>query len=96
MSPTTYLRVLAILTFLLLIPNNIRAQTPTIPRPEHPRPDIMRADWQTLNGRWEFEFDDADRGLAERWYRCETIQQNDPSALLLPEQAERHCGSGIS
>ena len=39
-----------------------------VPRPEHPRPDLMRADWQTLNGRWEFEFDDAGRGLAERWY----------------------------
>lgn len=39
-----------------------------IPRAEHPRPDFMRADWQTLNGSWEFEFDDADRGLAERWY----------------------------
>jgi len=39
-----------------------------VPRPEHPRPDLMRADWQTLNGRWEFEFDDADRGLAERWH----------------------------
>ncbi|HEX7177055.1 MAG TPA: glycoside hydrolase family 2 TIM barrel-domain containing protein [Pyrinomonadaceae bacterium] len=38
------------------------------PRAEHPRPDFVRADWQTLNGRWEFEFDDADRGLAERWY----------------------------
>ena len=44
------------------------AQTSNVPRPEHPRPDFVRADWQTLNGAWEFEFDDADRGLAERWY----------------------------
>jgi len=39
-----------------------------VPRAEHPRPDLMRADWQTLNGRWEFEFDDAGRGLSERWH----------------------------
>jgi beta-galactosidase/beta-glucuronidase len=39
-----------------------------VPRAEHPRPDFVRADWLTLNGPWEFEFDDADRGLAERWY----------------------------
>ncbi|MBA3438552.1 MAG: glycoside hydrolase family 2 [Pyrinomonadaceae bacterium] len=47
----------------------VEAQSPGVPRAEHPRPDLVRADWQTLNGRWEFEFDDADRGLAERWYR---------------------------
>ena len=39
-----------------------------LPRPEHPRPDMVRADWQTLNGSWEFEFDDADKGQAERWH----------------------------
>jgi beta-galactosidase/beta-glucuronidase len=41
---------------------------PQVPRPEHPRPDFVRADWQSLNGPWEFEFDDQDRGLRERWY----------------------------
>lgn len=31
----------------------------SIPRPEHPRPDMLRADWQNLNGQWEFfESDD--------------------------------------
>ena len=30
-----------------------------VPRQEHPRPDMARADWQSLNGPWEFEFDDA-------------------------------------
>ena len=39
-----------------------------VPRPEHPRPDMVRADWQSLNGSWEFEFDDADKGQAERWH----------------------------
>jgi beta-galactosidase/beta-glucuronidase len=40
-----------------------------VPRPEHPRPDRVRADWHTLNGAWEFDFDEADRGLAEGWFR---------------------------
>lgn len=37
-------------------------------RQEYPRPQFVRADWQNLNGRWEFAFDDEDRGLIERWY----------------------------
>lgn len=45
-----------------------RPAAQTTPRPEHPRPDLVRAEWQTLNGLWEFEFDDRDRGLAERWH----------------------------
>lgn len=43
-----------------------------VPRPEAPRPDFFRAEWQTLNGAWSFAFDDADRGLVERWYLPET------------------------
>jgi beta-galactosidase/beta-glucuronidase len=38
-----------------------------VPRPEHPRPDMVRADWQSLNGSWEFEFDDSNKGQVERW-----------------------------
>lgn len=55
-----------VVTFVLAA-GTLAAQTP-VPRPEHPRPDFMRADWQTLNGVWEFEFDDRDRGLRERWF----------------------------
>ena len=43
------------------------ASGPIVPRPEPPRPDFFRADWQTLNGAWGFAFDDAGRGLAEAW-----------------------------
>jgi hypothetical protein len=28
-----------------------------IPRPEHPRPDLCRDNWMTLNGPWQFEID---------------------------------------
>ena len=27
------------------------------PLPEHPRPDFCRAEWQNLNGKWDFRFD---------------------------------------
>ncbi len=39
-----------------------------VPRPEHPRPDVQRADWLNLNGTWQFEIDakgdGEQRGLA--------------------------------
>lgn len=38
-----------------------------IPRPEHPRPDFYRKDWVSLNGTWEFAFDDQDLGLRQNW-----------------------------
>ncbi|MBM3783496.1 MAG: glycoside hydrolase family 2 [Acidobacteria bacterium] len=39
-----------------------------VPRPEVPQPQFARPDWQTLNGEWEFAFDDANAGLREGWY----------------------------
>ncbi len=38
-----------------------------IPRPEYPQPQFEREQWQSLNGKWEFEFDDAGQGLAQDW-----------------------------
>lgn len=46
---------------------NSKTRVPEIPRPEYPRPQFVRPDWLNLNGTWEFEFDDADRGVMERW-----------------------------
>ena len=37
------------------------------PRAEYPQPQFERADWQTLNGPWQFEFDDTNAGLDENW-----------------------------
>ncbi len=42
------------------------AQQP-IPRPEYPQPQFQRERWVSLNGDWQFEFDDKDMGLAEGW-----------------------------
>ncbi len=40
----------------------------TIPRHEYPRPDFRRSEWLNLNGKWDFEFDDAAVGENEKWY----------------------------
>ena len=34
---------------------------------DYPRPQFVRKDWQSLNGAWEFAFDDEDRGVREQW-----------------------------
>ncbi|WP_117238247.1 glycoside hydrolase family 2 protein [Thermus sediminis] len=39
-----------------------------IPRPEHPRPDLERPAWQTLNGIWEFAFDPENIGMEGGWF----------------------------
>lgn len=46
----------------------VAQENATVPRAELPRPDFARQDWQTLNGRWEFEFDDRDEGLQHQWF----------------------------
>ncbi|QAY70760.1 glycoside hydrolase family 2 protein [Xylanimonas protaetiae] len=33
------------------------------PRPEHPRPQLVRDEWVNLNGTWEFELDRGDSGI---------------------------------
>ncbi|MSV28710.1 MAG: glycoside hydrolase family 2 [Bryobacterales bacterium] len=38
-----------------------------IPRPEYPQPQFQRSDWFSLNGPWEFEFDDSNVGQEQNW-----------------------------
>lgn len=52
-----------------------------IPRAEFPRPDFERAAWLSLNGTWEFQFDDQNAGIAERWHARKTPLQN---SILVP------------
>jgi beta-galactosidase/beta-glucuronidase len=42
-------------------------QAAAIPRPEYPQPQFQRERWLSLNGDWEFEFDDANAGLDADW-----------------------------
>ncbi|HEY5824441.1 MAG TPA: sugar-binding domain-containing protein [Cyclobacteriaceae bacterium] len=44
----------------------------SIPLPEHPRPDFERAQWQNLNGFWQFEFDSLDQGIQKKWSEGKT------------------------
>ncbi|MCM3440355.1 glycoside hydrolase family 2 protein [Metabacillus halosaccharovorans] len=38
-------------------------------RQEYPRPQLVRGDWLNLNGEWDFEFDDQNIGLEEKWFK---------------------------
>ena len=38
-------------------------------RPEHPRPDWYRKDWQSLNGWWDFAYDAKEVGITEEWFK---------------------------
>ncbi|KMJ55106.1 hypothetical protein AB685_28980, partial [Bacillus sp. LL01] len=38
-------------------------------RPEYPRPQVVRNDWKSLNGEWNFAFDDDNVGLKQKWYK---------------------------
>ena len=53
--------------FLLISVATLAAFGQDIPRPEYPQPQFQREEWLNLNGRWEFEFDDANAGLREDW-----------------------------
>ena len=35
---------------------------------DYPRPQFVRRDWINLNGTWDFDFDDDNRGETESWY----------------------------
>lgn len=36
-------------------------------RAEYPRPQLVRRDWQSLNGLWQFAFDDQNLGATQGW-----------------------------
>ncbi len=39
-----------------------------VPRPEYPRPQFERADWQNLNGDWSYTFDFGKSGMDRKLY----------------------------
>ncbi len=45
-----------------------------IPRPEYPRPQMVREKWLNLNGRWEFEIDNGKSGRARRLFESEKLR----------------------
>jgi beta-galactosidase/beta-glucuronidase len=42
----------------------------SLPRPEYPRPHFARKGWRCLNGEWEFDFDDAQMGRQQEWFKA--------------------------
>ena len=51
-----------------------------IPRPEYPRPQMVRPIWTNLNGEWEFDFDFSDSGRARGLPEAEHLEQT----ILVP------------
>ena len=41
----------------------------TIPRPEHPNPQMQRENWMNLNGEWDFTFDFGNSGIEREFYK---------------------------
>lgn len=59
---------------------------PALPKPEHPRPQLVRKNWMNLNGIWSFEIDAGDsgleRGLAKRELTNEILVPFAPESTL--------------
>lgn len=45
-----------------------------IPRPEYPRPQLVRADWMNLNGEWEFQIDNEKCGEFKEYFNKEHLE----------------------
>ncbi|GAA2752437.1 glycoside hydrolase family 2 protein [Amnibacterium kyonggiense] len=60
----------------------------------HPRPQLVRAAWTDLDGDWSFAFDDADAGLAERWWRDGGAFDRTIRVPFPPEAALSGIGDG--
>jgi len=54
--------------------------TPNRVRPEYPRPQLVRRDWLSLNGLWQFGFDDENVGDAQGWKSGKDF----PERILVP------------
>ena len=72
----------ASLSLLLFVATSLQAQDAAIPLPEHPRPDLERAEWVNLNGDWSFRFDKDGKGEAERWF--ESAPSGFPLKIHVP------------
>lgn len=58
----------------------------------YPRPQLVRAAWTSLDGPWQFAFDDEDRGLRERWHAAGVVLDREIVVPFAPESA----ASGIA
>jgi hypothetical protein len=73
---------------LLMLGGDVAAAEVSIPKPEHPRPDAMRAAWANLNGPWEFRFDGQDQGLREWWEKPDSKGFDRTIVVPFPWESE--------
>ena len=59
-----------------------------VPRSEYPRPQFQRADWQCLNGTWNFAFDFGQSGRERNWQKATSLERQ----ITVPFCPERPCG----
>ena len=52
----------------------------SIPRNEYPRPELVRDEWINLNGKWQFEIDNAKLGVEKEYYK----KKNLTDEILVP------------
>ncbi|MHB1458501.1 MAG: glycoside hydrolase family 2 protein, partial [Armatimonadota bacterium] len=45
----------------------------SIPRPEYPRPQLVREKWQNLNGEWQFCIDNGKSGRARKLFEADSL-----------------------
>lgn len=62
-----------------------RPRTPVTDRGDHPRPQLVRADWVSLDGTWDFAFDDDGTGLQAGWHLGRTTLGRNITVPFPPE-----------
>jgi beta-galactosidase/beta-glucuronidase len=59
----------------------------------YPRPQLVREEWTSLDGEWDFAYDDADRGLSERWAEhADAVFRLTITVPFVPESAASGIG----
>lgn len=56
--------------------------TPSTQDGTYPRPLLVRDDWSSLDGHWDFAYDDADAGRRECWYEKAAAHRFDREILV--------------
>jgi beta-galactosidase/beta-glucuronidase len=77
------------LRFVAAIALAALAAAQDIPRSEYPQPQFQRQLWLSLNGRWLFDYDDANTGIAQNWA---TNQRKWSKAITVPYAPETKLG----
>lgn len=58
----------------------------------YPRPQLLRSHWADLSGVWDFEYDDADIGVASDWHRGDRAFTRTINVPFPPESPDSGIG----